>query len=120
MTYFEYTRVDYKNLLLVFNWVFENERAPLPDKLILRGILKTVNDALVTDWEGVKEDSELKGLINEEVHFYILDVLNNYICLLQRLRYRKGAQKAWPNDLQFYEVNFNAIFRDLIIKKPVK
>ena len=77
-----------------------------------------MNDALVTDWEGVKEDSELKGLISEEVHFYILDVLNNYICLLQRLG--KGTQKVWPNDLQFYEVNFNALFRDLIIKKPVK
>ena len=119
MSYFEYTRVDYKNLLLAFTWIFDNERCPLPDKLICRGILKTVNDALVTDWEGVHEDSELKGLINEEVHFYILDVLNNYICLLQKLRDGKGARKVWPNDLQFYEVNFNALFRDLIIKKPV-
>lgn len=79
-----------------------------------------MNDALVTDWEGVKEDSELKGLISEEVHFYILDVLNNYICLLQKLRDGKEVQKAWPHDLLFYEVNFNALFRDLIIKKPVK
>lgn len=26
MSYFEYTRVDYKNLLLAFTWIFDNER----------------------------------------------------------------------------------------------
>lgn len=94
MAYFEYTRVDYKNLLTAFTWIFENERIPLPDILICRGILKTVNDALVTDWEGIQEDSDLKGLIEEDVHYFILDVLAHYTCLLTRLRYGKGAQNV--------------------------
>lgn len=117
---FEYTRTDYKNLLLVFTWLFENERIPLHEILVCRGILKTVNDALVTDWEGIKEDSEIKGLIEVDVHYFILDVLAHYTCLLKRLWYGRGAQKAWPNDLQFYEVNFNALFKDLIKKEAVK
>lgn len=118
MSYFVYTKEDYKNLFLAFSMFLENDKTPLPELMIGRGILKTVKDAINTDWDGILKDSEMKGLIEDNVHWYIIQFLDHYICLLVKLIYSQKCDKYWHDEFTSYYVAFNSVRRDLIIKKP--
>lgn len=118
MSYFEYTREDYKNLYVPLSMVCEEETATINDLMLCRGILKTVSDTLKADWRGVLEDYEDKGLLDDTVHYFIIEFLDRHISSLQKL-ICQTKDEYWRSEFDSWIEMLKIARRGLAVKAPL-